>query len=278
MTMTELYADIAAKYGVDVNSLPDRLTSTLLRSIAENCGSGGGGAQSDWNAAEGEPGHVLNRTHWSETEETVIFEESEVSWSADTNFAAFLELSEEIVVGSTYKVTHNGTEYILDAVEFEGQIVLGNTGYLSSDGEDNGVPFALIYTAEITVFLGINIMSDDESVFVDGSAMLEIVMESETVQRLPAKFAPSYIIADVDISSTTITINESFDNFADILWNGGTVCIRVNVNGQWIFYNVINAAYSYSEETGGIWTLHTDNFGSSGFSCIASNGTWTPPT
>ena len=26
---------------------------------------GSGGAQSDWNAAEGEPGHVLNRTHYS---------------------------------------------------------------------------------------------------------------------------------------------------------------------------------------------------------------------
>lgn len=33
----------------------------------EEPGGTGGGAQADWNASEGEPGHVLNRTHWAKT-------------------------------------------------------------------------------------------------------------------------------------------------------------------------------------------------------------------
>ena len=37
-----------------------------FRAMMGKGNSSGGGAQSDWNAAEGKHGHVLNRTHWKE--------------------------------------------------------------------------------------------------------------------------------------------------------------------------------------------------------------------
>lgn len=44
--------------------------------------SGGGGAQADWNASEGEAGHVKNRTHY-ETVETVS-EPLNITWDGNT--------------------------------------------------------------------------------------------------------------------------------------------------------------------------------------------------
>lgn len=41
-------------------------------------GSGSGGAQPDMNAAPGEPGHILNRTHWKEIlSETVLIDKTD---------------------------------------------------------------------------------------------------------------------------------------------------------------------------------------------------------
>lgn len=43
-TETELYADILKNMGVDCDSLPDNMITTLLKAIAQNCGGGGGGS------------------------------------------------------------------------------------------------------------------------------------------------------------------------------------------------------------------------------------------
>ena len=40
-TTTELYREILNNLGVDCDNLPDNLTTTLLKAIAQNCGGGG---------------------------------------------------------------------------------------------------------------------------------------------------------------------------------------------------------------------------------------------
>lgn len=70
----------------------------------------------DWNAAEGEPGHVLNRPFYSETTEIVVENVRE----------AQLEGFPVFVVGDTVTVKVDGIEYNLVAYDDEGCATLGD--------------------------------------------------------------------------------------------------------------------------------------------------------
>lgn len=67
----------------------------LLNEMAEKGISGGGGA--DWNAAEGEPGYVKNRTHY---EETVEAYGDTLTWDGDTEGLALFNIGYNV-----YKVS-----------------------------------------------------------------------------------------------------------------------------------------------------------------------------
>ena len=68
--------------------------------------------QPDWNAAEGEPGHVLNRTHWVEEGTVIVLPEATdhcaESSGAYPSTGDIGNPSEPIVAGETYIVTVNG--------------------------------------------------------------------------------------------------------------------------------------------------------------------------
>lgn len=66
--------DYVCKY-----NLPDR--------SAKSGGSGDTSAPSDWNAAEGEPGHVLNRTHWVDVTDEYYKDCKDVVIPAGTDLA-----------------------------------------------------------------------------------------------------------------------------------------------------------------------------------------------
>lgn len=112
---------------------------------------GGGGAQADWNAAEGEPGHVLNRTHWSDGVETVeilppctpMYDESE-GWF-------FLADAPALEGGKTYTVNYNGIEYTcvgIDGRQVDAMGVVIGDVYTFSGGmlgtAPTGEPFVLV--------------------------------------------------------------------------------------------------------------------------------------
>ena len=85
----------------------------------------------DWNAAEGEPGHVLNRTHWTEGQHSsVIYTASGLVIEEE---AVFIPVILPVAVGETYTVNINGVDYManaIDAAEINnpGAIVLLNEG------------------------------------------------------------------------------------------------------------------------------------------------------
>ena len=58
-TTTELYREILNNLGVDCDNLPDNLTTTLLKAIAQNCGGGG-------SAGGGVPTALFNGTEEEE--------------------------------------------------------------------------------------------------------------------------------------------------------------------------------------------------------------------
>lgn len=108
---------------------------------------GGESVTPDYAAAEGEPGHILNRTHWVETGMVEMPIPSGV-WTADDE-ARFFLMSAPIglVAGKTYIVNWNGVDYSLVAVDMtetfgSPAVALANEIFEIADGEfdvDNGV-------------------------------------------------------------------------------------------------------------------------------------------
>ena len=174
--------------GSNVVTFSDGKTLTVKNGSKGSAGAGGSGATPDWNAAEGEPGHVLNRTHYAESGETVFLPETVVDFVDGE--AGLTEPIVELVLGNEYTVTWNGTSYTCTAQLFEdlGSPVLGNIG-LMTEGVDTGEPFVITaIPAEIIEAVGVALVLYS----IDGSesATVSISQESETVHTLDSKFLP----------------------------------------------------------------------------------------
>lgn len=128
------------------------------KKAAENAGGGMGGA--DWNAAEGDPGHVLNRTHWVDgetvhklpgkflpdgvpyVEESAFLNEAEVTFvDMDGMMGAMFTPNAAIGVGA-YTVNWNGVAYPVNAIYADGLVLMGNMSALG--GDDTGEPFLIL--------------------------------------------------------------------------------------------------------------------------------------
>ena len=227
-------------------------------------------SQSDWNAAEGESGHVKNRTHYSEFS-NVIFPETVVAWDDTTEYCGIMELAEPLVLGHSYKVEYNGEVFVLDARYYEGvSVYLGNKSFLGDTftDENTGEPFVIVYVEGTAMLVGFNLQTVEPAA---GSATVKIT--AEVVQTLPAKYLPpnSYIIRDINNSGESITVNESYDNFAELLYNGGTVYIDISNSSGVTRVMITSAVFT----AGGLTMLTFLN--GKEVAVWADNGTWTPP-
>lgn len=141
----------------------------------------------DWNAAEGEVGHVLNRTHWTETGEVEVLPEITVRFD-DEGVSTLLAPVLELEIGKEYTVTWNGTEYKTVGIDVTAQqfpgVALGNVGHAA-----DGLPFVIGaimpqavdsvgYAIVITSYKGI------------APATVSISCEGEIVHKLDGKFLP----------------------------------------------------------------------------------------
>lgn len=157
-------------------------------------GSGEGATVGDWNAKEGEPGHILNRTHWSENvAEVDILPECELIAPDPENLDGWFEVDkemDEVIAGKTYTVTHNGTDYTLIAQEIvsEGELccALGDIG-LWDDAPTREVPFLLVclpryYALETGLY----------ALFVDSncpaSVTIQVRGEIEVINHINSKY------------------------------------------------------------------------------------------
>ena len=144
----------------------------------------GSGAQPDWNAAEGEPGHILNRPFYETTE--TIFNQTVELFEEEGGFSAALLPFGKLLEQTKYIVTYNGVKYECDAID-PGVGIPCALGNLSAFGGSNtGEPFLILAT------------DFDE----DGSSDLQVVdytantsatvkIEKPTeLRKLERKFAP----------------------------------------------------------------------------------------
>lgn len=134
-----------------VVSITDK-TGTTTATIT-NGKDGKEGAPADWNAVEGQAGHILNRTHYTERVTTDIVPEKEITLEIGLGVPTYLEAGFwDFSIGETYVVTYDGVEYECVAYEssFSGMATISIGNEAVYGGSNNtGEPFA---AAVIPVF------------------------------------------------------------------------------------------------------------------------------
>lgn len=245
-------------------------------SVSEQINTALDNYNADWNASEGEEGYIENRTHWTSYDD-IIFPETTLSWDETTEYMATLELSAPLVIGNYYKVVQDGIEYITKCLDVNGDGSVPGIGCFVDMGfEDTGEPFTIIYLDGVTMFFTKENFAGN---YTSGSATVSIIAQS--VHKIDKKYIPAttYVIKDV----TDNIINESYDNFADILWNGGSVWIEVSSSDDINREQVIQFSANGLGSSGGgfnLMTMKTSilNTIDTMKIYIATNGTWRPPT
>jgi len=231
---------------IDPRCLPDGYAGGESGGSGESGGAGSGTVVvregADWNAVEGEPGHIKNKPEfeWIATsveQQFEVFPETQVGKHTSAGAEGIKE-DPGFVAGEKYIVYYGGTPYECTAREYpvEGDgysgflIVLGNTAIDDKvestdlpegiDKTDTGEPF-LVYTsyADGYGFVGGNLMRDDEpagetvTIKIDG-------FTSEPV-KMPGKFlaegvphiegdgeATDTLTFDGNIESKDVTLGE----------------------------------------------------------------------
>lgn len=216
-----IYKDNSIIHKLDKKYLPDNI---------------GGGA--DWNASEGEPGHVLNRTHWVEGGVKEIFAET---LAIDDEGTAESFSTIPLTAGETYTVNWNGTEYTCVAQDFSamtpGAIGLGNFAIMGL--ADTGEPFVVIYSQEANATL----------VFaLDGTVSTEVpisIHTAEVVHKLDNKFIDAEWMATTQKRAGDTLFSGTADVYPGGGFMGGTpknVLIGL-VPGETYFVNIHGEEY-----------------------------------
>lgn len=222
----------------------------LKQDVEELKKGGTGGAQSDWNAAEGEPGHILNRTHWTEGGNVEILPECNPIY--DEGEGTFVIMGAiPFVVGEEVTVNWNGTPYkcltyaFVQDEEMGEFVVFGNseelTGLFGLAVEANDAPFIFFSSALQSVTMVLPL---------DGSAevTVSILSNRETVHKMDNKYLDVDWLPGIEkkdilplqtVETTTTTDQKYY--FAYVPYNGaefwGTEIsagkkITVEVNGH----------------------------------------------
>ena len=161
------------------NEIYESGTKWVNEQLQSGGGSGGGGgAQPDWNAAEGEPGHILNRTHYYkivESENVVLNN----LVAADEGTYVYLGDPVAFIPGREYSIQYAGTTYNCVGIDpaaigetADGGCLFGNIGAITG-GDDTGEPFIILsYGRKMADMGGASMMIVDMS----GSAPVTVII------------------------------------------------------------------------------------------------------
>ena len=170
----------------------------------------------DWNASEGEPGHVLNRTHWVESEHKVLLDTT----VATANSMAYVQLDGKLEEGQTYTVTFAGQQYscLCECTKVMGlyAMCIGNMAALGGTPTDE--PFAIGYIPSQNATVLMVLLADGEySVKIEGDV--------PTYHTIHPNFLPKPIwLIDIDVDNPSISVSEKELTLA--LENGEMVALR----------------------------------------------------
>ena len=154
--------------------------------------------QPDWNANEGEPGHVRNRTHYTGVVKVEILPETRGTYSEGDG--AFLIPSEYDILdgmeyGKTYIVSYNGAEYACPGRDmsyiYSGMLGLGNPSPFGIKTDSEEPFFVIVCPPETFADEGLCALVYT----LDGAAevTVSICEESEVVYKIDPKYLPDNI-------------------------------------------------------------------------------------
>lgn len=257
---TEIYREFAVGESLDNGNAVAEAYSDILAAwearIAEIEQAGGG---ADWNASEGEPGHVLNRTHWVEGGRVEIFPETVLDMTAGETV---LPDNIGLEAGKEYTVLWNGISYTCTAVaaEEEGMpmVVMGNLTGDPSTGE----PFYMLEVpADMVEAVGFAVMV---ACWSSSMIPMAIYTDGEVVHKLDPKFLPDGVgespIMVVSFKNHNLETGEIF------MSHTASEIGQAIMDGKIVFMGMeggtftTNGMFSQDDETG--------DFASIGFTCI----------
>lgn len=169
-----------------------------------------GGMQSDWNAKEGEAGHVLNRTHWADVTFVEFLSECNPTYNADQN--AYVAMATAVpAVGDTYTIRWNGVDYV--CVAQDASVVMpGAVGFGNGDNfglASNGEPFAVLFVNQDGMVLAM-VMPFDGSEEIT----LAAYKHEENVHKLDNKYIDSEWMATIVDGRGTPALEEQALTFS----------------------------------------------------------------
>lgn len=254
--------------------------------------------QADWSANEGEPGHILNRTHYETGKKTRVVLEKTLT-IANNQWIDLGRLPLE--AGKTYNAVWDGAAYVCEAfvanVMGLDAVCIGNP-FLVQTGANNNMPFAFGSFVSQPMSAA--------AAMANGEHTLKIMEEVAEYHPIPEGALPDILIPKVikipagsfakDNYTSPITVTSiSYDEFAEHLWNGGTVIfdmseVTTHVNGvievfrkqvvDWAFIAEGDLSEKYFRvllhSTGG-WTYNGNSPEPRYFVMQFPNGTWLPP-
>lgn len=238
--------------------------------VAVESGSGGG-ATPDWNAAEGEPGHILNRPFYKTVSTGMILENSQLVYSED---AEMLFVTDEfhLQVGNEYVVTWNGMDYTCTAFEFRespeapAMPAVGNKAAIGEAPTEE--PFFLaglpdgIEAEEGLWGMAMDLTGATEvTVSIQGSGFVYTKIPEE---YLPDRAFTTKYIVDFDYSSTDKTkARQDYDSVEKIVKSGMDVVARLHGFGstgscielQLNYHSVSGMCFHGSDDGGKLYNI-----------------------
>ena len=151
------------------------------------------GSQSDWNAAEGEPGHIRNRPFCSQFTIADVLPETQAMYDAGEGIFAIPD-NFPMESGKTYTVNWNGTPYVCTAETVEGFFpvpvcALGDTNAVIYGRPSGIAPFCM---ASLPDEFAAQFGAGTVIMPLDGTTSLTISVsgEVEKVEKLSGKYLP----------------------------------------------------------------------------------------
>ena len=203
---------------IKVDGEPERSYQLYPRNeeFAKRAGGNRGsqsGVQPDWNQNDDtKPDYVKNRPFYTDSVETVLFEESTVSFAENSGlYVAQVQSTFEVTVGEAYKVSWDGDSYQCTCVDFNGDYAIGNLSIVGL-GSDTGEPFLIL-------------LGEEKIIATKDASASHTFSISETVVivvKIDEKYLPDTVATQSDVEVTQEALDGVFSSVATFTFDKQT--------------------------------------------------------
>lgn len=210
-------------------------------------------APADWNAAEGQPGHVLNRTHWAEQALVEPIFDGDLTGRekilADVNTGAYAvkltpqSVSVDELIGATMVLNMGGTEQsmtITAEMAMDSTDGFGVPGSVVLQGTD---PVAISLTSSaniegLSLSAGTWVMCIPGAFYVKSLSCL-VPFEAEIVHKLDKKYLPEFagsgggrfIVTIIDNGDGSFSADRTIEELDEAYQSGATLYCAMPPDG-----------------------------------------------